>query len=35
LEWTSANRYYGLGDYEDVSYPIVEVATEEEIKHQF
>ena len=26
---------FDFGDYEDVSYPIVEVATEEEIKHQF
>ena len=24
-----------FGDYEDVSYPIVEIATQEEIKHQF
>ena len=28
-------REFDFGDYEDVSYPIVEVATEEEIKHQF
>jgi hypothetical protein len=26
---------FDFGDYEDVSYPIVEVATEEEIKHRF
>ncbi len=28
-------RNLALDDYEDVSYPIVEIATEEEIKHQF
>jgi hypothetical protein len=26
---------FDLYDYEDMSYPIVEIATEEEIKHQF
>jgi len=26
---------FDFGSYEDVSYPIVEIATEEEIKHQF
>jgi hypothetical protein len=26
---------FDFGAYEDVSYPIVEIATEEEIKHQF
>ena len=26
---------FDLYDYEDISYPIVEIATEEEIKHQF
>jgi hypothetical protein len=29
------NYEFDFNDYEDVSYPIVEVATEEEIKHQF
>ena len=29
------NTYFDFGDYEDMSYPIVEIATEEEIKHQF
>ncbi len=28
-------KRFDLYDYEDVSYPIVEIATEEEIKHQF
>jgi len=26
---------FDFGAYEDMSYPIVEIATEEEIKHQF
>ena len=26
---------FDFGDYEDVSYPIVEIATEQEIEHQF
>jgi hypothetical protein len=28
-------KRFDLYDYEDVSYPIVEIATEEEIEHQF
>jgi hypothetical protein len=28
-------KRFDLYDYEDVSYPIVEIATEKEIKHQF
>ena len=28
-------KRFDLYDYEDVSYPIVEIATEEEIQHQF
>ena len=26
---------FDFGDYEDMSYPIVEIATKDEIKHQF
>jgi hypothetical protein len=26
---------FDFGAYEDMSYPIVEIATEEEIEHQF
>ena len=32
---TDLIRNFDLYDYEDVSYPIVEIATEEEIEHQF
>jgi hypothetical protein len=32
---TDLIKTFELYDYEDVSYPIVEIATEEEIKHQF
>jgi hypothetical protein len=32
---TDLVRDFELYGYEDVSYPIVEIATEEEIKHQF
>ena len=32
---TNLIQEFYLHDYEDVSYPIVEIATEEEIEHQF
>ena len=32
---TDLIRNFDLNGYEDVSYPIVEIATEEEIEHQF
>ena len=32
---TDLIKRFDLYDYEDVSFPIVEIATEEEIKHQF
>ena len=32
---TTLIKYFELYDYEDMSYPIVEIATEDEIKHQF
>jgi hypothetical protein len=32
---TDLIRNFELYGYEDVSYPIVEIATEEEIEHQF